>query len=292
MAFLKGLNKTRDSLFSKIGSIFSHGLDDEFYEDLEEILITADVGVETSVELTEQLRQRIKQDKIKDEQQAREAIAEIAAGMLDGGMPEYKYPTLILVVGVNGAGKTTTIGRLAKRFINDGHSVLMAAADTFRAAAAEQLETWAQRCNANFVRHAEGSDPAAVVFDGISAANARGCDVIICDTAGRLHNKKNLMNELNKIRRVVDKEYDGQVLTLLVLDATTGLNGVEQARVFREAAKVDGIVLTKLDGTAKGGVALAVANEYKMPIWYVGLGEGIDDLQPFDAQLFAKSIFE
>lgn len=288
---LKGLEKTRKGLFERIGSIFSRGLNDDFYEELEEILITADVGVETSVELTERLRKRVKEDKIKDEQKAREAIAGIAADMLRSEKPDYQYPMLLLVVGVNGAGKTTTIGRLAKRFSDDGHRVLMAAADTFRAAAAEQLETWAERSGSDFVRHAEGSDPAAVVFDGISAAKARGCDVVICDTAGRLHNKKNLMDELSKIRRVVDRDFTGKVLTLLVLDANTGLNGLEQARVFRDAAKVDGIALTKLDGTAKGGVALAVAYEHKLPIWYVGLGEGIEDLQPFDAEQFAQGIF-
>lgn len=289
---MKGLEKTRKSIFGRIGSFLSRGLDDDFYDELEEVLILADTGVETALELTERLRSRVKEQKIRDEQQARAAMANIAAEMLEGGQPQYEYPTLILVVGVNGAGKTTTIGRLAKRYKDEGHSVLMAAADTFRAAAAEQLETWAQRSDAQFVRHAEGSDPAAVVFDGISAAKARDCDIVICDTAGRLHNRKNLMDELSKIRCVVEREFSGQVLTLLVLDATTGLNGLEQAKVFREAAQVDGIVLTKLDGTAKGGIALAVAHEHGLPIWYVGLGEGVDDLRPFDAQEFARSLFE
>ena len=289
---MRGLEKTKKGLFARMGGLFAKELDDDFYDGLEETLILADVGVQTAMEMVEELRARAKEQKIKKAEDAKGVLVEIAAQMLGEQGPDFTYPMLLLVVGVNGAGKTTTIGRLSNGFGREGHKVMLAAGDTFRAAAAEQLGLWAERTGAQMVRGKEGGDPAAVVFDAIQAAKARGCDVVICDTAGRLHNRKNLMSELEKIRRVVEREFQGCVRTLLVLDATTGLNGVEQARVFSEIAKVDGIVLTKLDGTAKGGVALAVAHEHHLPVWYCGTGEGAEDWECFDAHAFAKALFE
>ena len=232
----RGLDKTKTSLFSKLGGLFSRGLDDDFYDELEEALILADTGAATAEELCFTLQERVKKEKVKDEKTARKLMAEIAADMLKSDGPDYTYPLLLLVVGVNGAGKTTTIGKLSHIFQEQGKSVLLAAGDTFRAAAGEQLAIWAERTGAQIVRSGEGSDPASVVFDAIAAARARKTDVLICDTAGRLHNRKNLMDELSKIRRIVEREFTGCVRTLLVIDATTGLNGVEQSKVFREAA--------------------------------------------------------
>lgn len=288
---MKGLEKTKKGLFARMGALFSRDLDDEFYDELEETLILADTGVETALYLVEQLRARVKAQKIRKAEDARALLVDITAEVMQNDGPPFETPLLLLVVGVNGAGKTTSIGRLSHAFAQEGKKVLLAAGDTFRAAAAEQLSLWAQRTGAQFVRGLEGGDPAAVVFDAIQAGRARQCDVIICDTAGRLHNRKNLMDELAKLRRVVDREFTGKVLTLLVLDATTGLNGVEQARVFSEVSHVDGIALTKLDGTAKGGVALAVTHQYHLPMWFCGVGETQQDWLPFDARDFAQSLF-
>lgn len=281
------------SIFGRIGGLFAKELDEGFFEMLEEALILADAGVETADELCSRLRNRLREKKIKEYKAAIQEMINITAEMLENsGIPDYNFPLVLLVVGVNGAGKTTTIGKLSELFRKDGKNVIIAAGDTFRAAAGEQLGIWAERTGAQLIRSGEGSDPASVVFDAISALKARKADVLLCDTAGRLHNKKNLMQELEKIRRVIDREFDGCVRTLLVLDATTGLNGLEQSRVFQEAAKVDGIAITKLDGTAKGGIVLAVSKELGIPVWYAGKGEGIKDLAPFDAYSFARELFE
>ncbi|MDL2220584.1 signal recognition particle-docking protein FtsY [Eubacteriales bacterium OttesenSCG-928-N14] len=288
-----GLSKTRQGIFSRLGNLISRGLDEDFYESLEETLILADAGVETAVYMVDELRERVKAQRIKDATQAQQVLVDITSELLQqAGEPfDDTMPLLLLIVGVNGGGKTTSIGKLSYYFTQKGNSVLMAAADTFRAAAIDQLQTWADRTDAQLVRHQEGSDPAAVVFDAISAAKARGTDVVLCDTAGRLHNKKNLMDELNKIRRVVERDFTGNAKTLLILDANTGLNGLEQARVFSEAAAVDGILISKLDGTAKGGVVLAIAHEYKLPVWFCGTGETMQDLVEFDAREFAQELF-
>ncbi len=278
----------------KLG-IFSgfFSVSEEFYEELEEGLIMADMGVDTAVEAVEALRQRVKSQKLKEEEAVRAALREILCEMLELGAPEMTLsgkPAVILFVGVNGVGKTTTIGKLGAYYKRSGRRVLLAAGDTFRAAAAEQLTVWAQRSGLDLVRHEEGSDPASVVFDALNAARARGMDLVLIDTAGRLHNKQNLMNELNKIGRVVDREEGISKETLLVLDATTGQNGLIQAKQFSEAAGITGIVLTKLDGTAKGGIVVAIAKELGLPVRFVGLGEGIDDLQPFDPRAFTEAL--
>ncbi|MBQ9988714.1 MAG: signal recognition particle-docking protein FtsY [Clostridia bacterium] len=275
-----------------MAGLFTRSLDEDFFEALEESLILADVGVNTALEMVEELRAVTKQKKITSPELAREALAEIAEEKLGSVQPDFSGPCLILVVGVNGAGKTTTIARLSQRFKMQGRKVMMVAGDTFRAAASEQLGQWAQRTEAQFVRGSEGSDPAAVIFDGINAARARQCDIVLCDTAGRLHSRKNLMEELKKIHSVAAKGFIGKVLTMLVLDATMGLNGLEQARVFDEAIKIDGITLTKLDGTAKGGVVLAVSDQLGIPVWFCGVGEKEDDLQPFDANAYAHTLFK
>ncbi len=281
----------------KIG-IFSNmfsQLDEEFYEELEESLIMADMGMDTTMEAVEELRSRCKEQKIKDVEGARACMKEILAEMLEGqgcAMDLSSTPAVILFIGVNGVGKTTTIGKLAARLKKEGKRVLLAAGDTFRAAAADQLTVWSQRAGVDIVKQHEGADPAAVVYDAICAARARGCDAVLVDTAGRLHNKQNLMNELNKISRVIDRELpQSSRETLLVLDATTGQNGLIQAKGFAQSAGVTGIVLTKLDGTAKGGIVVAIAREMGVPVKYVGLGEGVDDLQPFDARAFAEALF-
>ena len=272
----------------------SGGLDDEFYDGLEEALILADAGVEGAEKLTEELRCRVKEEKIRTAEEARAAMAELIASALqvgDGALDLSTRPSVVLFIGVNGVGKTTTIGKIGAQLRREGKKVLFCAADTFRAAAAEQLTIWADRAGADIVKQQEGADPAAVVFDGATAAKARQADVLLVDTAGRLHNKQNLMNELNKISRVVDRELPGAAReTLLVLDATTGQNGLIQARQFKETAGITGIVLTKLDGTAKGGIAIAIAQELGVPVKYAGVGEGIDDLKPFDALEFAKAL--
>ncbi|MPM16113.1 Signal recognition particle receptor FtsY [bioreactor metagenome] len=277
----------------KIGIFFTK-IDDEFYDGLEESLILADMGVETVDAAVEELRTRIKAEHIKDTEEAKACLRRVLADMVNVGdtaMDMETRPAVVLFIGVNGVGKTTTIGKLGARYKAEGKNVLLCAADTFRAAAAEQLSIWAERCGVDIVKHAEGADPGAVVFDALSAARARGSDVILVDTAGRLHNKKNLMNELSKLGRIIDRELPGcSRETLLVMDATTGQNGLTQAKLFMEATGVTGIVLTKLDGTAKGGIVLSIANTLKVPVKYVGLGEGIDDLRPFDAETFAEAL--
>ena len=285
-------------LFDKIKklNIFSgfFSVDEDFFEELEENLILSDMGMDTTLEAVETLRERVKANKIKEPEKVKACLREILVEMLDVGSTALDLtdkPAVILMIGVNGVGKTTTIGKLANLLKNQGNRVLLAAGDTFRAAAADQLAIWADRAKVDIVRHEEGSDPAAVVFDAMNAARARKTDVVLVDTAGRLHNKQNLMNELNKIRRVIDREGTASSKeVLLVLDATTGQNGLIQAKQFGESAGITGIVLTKLDGTAKGGVVLAIAKEMGVPVKFVGLGEGIDDLQPFDAVAFAEAL--
>lgn len=292
----EGLKKTRDSLGQLFDGVFSGGsVNDELFDDLEEALVLGDTGAATAAAICEELRKRVKKDGVTDPERVREMLAEVIAEMLRGGQElnlESK-PAIIMVIGVNGAGKTTTIGKLAKRFEDAGKKVVVAAADTFRAAAIEQLEVWAQRSGAEIIKHSEGSDPAAVVFDAIAAGKARHADIIICDTAGRLHNKKGLMDELAKIGRVIEREAAGSsVETLLVLDATTGQNALNQAREFGAACGITGIVLTKLDGTARGGVVIGIKQELGIPIKFIGVGEQADDLQPFDPDAFAKALFE
>ena len=292
----EGLKKTRDSLGQLFDGVFSGGsVNDELFDDLEEALVLGDTGAATAAAICEELRKRVKKDGVTDPEKVREMLAEVIAEMLRGGQElnlESK-PAIIMVIGVNGVGKTTTIGKLAKRFEDAGKKVVVAAADTFRAAAIEQLEVWAQRSGAEIIKHSEGSDPAAVVFDAIAAGKARHADIIICDTAGRLHNKKGLMDELAKIGRIIEREAAGSsVETLLVLDATTGQNALNQAREFGAACGITGIVLTKLDGTARGGVVIGIKQELGIPIKFIGVGEQADDLQPFDPDAFAKALFE
>ena len=292
----EGLKKTRDSLGQLFDGVFSGGsVDDELFDDLEEALVLGDTGAATAGAICAELRRRVKKEGITDPERVREMLAEVIAEMLRGGQElnlESK-PAIIMVIGVNGAGKTTTIGKLAKRFEDEGKKVVVAAADTFRAAAIEQLEVWAKRSGAEIIKHSEGSDPAAVVFDAIAAGKARHADIIICDTAGRLHNKKGLMDELAKIGRVIEREAAGSsVETLLVLDATTGQNALNQAREFGASCGITGIVLTKLDGTARGGVVVGIRQELGIPIKFIGVGEQADDLQPFDPDAFAKALFE
>ena len=292
-----GLKKTREQMSGAIDSVLeaSAAIDDDLFEELEEILIMGDVGVTTAQHIIDELRDRVKKRDLKKPDKLRRVIREVVADMLSGkeGMELDTIPSVILVIGVNGVGKTTTIGKMAAYYKAQGKKVILAAADTFRAAAIEQLEIWADRAGVEIVKHREGADPAAVIFDTIAAGKARDADLIICDTAGRLHNKKNLMEELAKIYRVIDRELpysDREVL--LVLDATTGQNAVNQAREFMNAAEITGIVLTKLDGTARGGVVLSIMDDLKIPVKFVGVGEQVDDLQPFDAEAFAQRLFE
>lgn len=292
----EGIRKTRDSVMGRITTLLNSftKIDEELFESLEETLITCDIGVETSVEICDRLRARVKEKGITDPSLILGEIKAIIADMLgeDTKIELDTKPVIILVIGVNGAGKTTSIGKLAAKYVNDGKRVIVGAADTFRAAAIEQLEVWVDRAGAEIVKHAEGSDPAAVVFDSISAAKARGADVLICDTAGRLHNKKNLMDELKKINRICQQQAEGcRVETLLVLDATTGQNAVNQAKLFSEAADITGIILTKLDGTAKGGIIISIHRELGIPVKLVGVGEKIDDLMEFSAEDFAEALF-
>ena len=291
-----GLKKTRDSIMGSVNSML-HAftkIDEELFEELEEILIMGDVGAPTAGRICDELRRKVKERGVTDPEAVRGLLYETVAEMLRGGQ-ELRLttkPSVILVIGVNGVGKTTTIGKLAARFRTEGKKVVLGAADTNRAAAIEQLEIWAERAGADIVKHTQGADPAAVVFDSIAAAKARGADVVICDTAGRLHNKKNLMDELAKISRIIDRELpDADKEVLLVLDATTGQNAVNQAREFKNAAGITGIVLTKLDGTARGGVVLAIREDLDVPVKFIGVGEGVDDLQPFDPDDFARGIF-
>ena len=287
-----GIKKTKDAFSKKLFFAFSaRELNDEFYENLEEALLTADVGITATDNLIEELKDEIFKRKIKKPEDAKGVLAELMVEDIDYDVPEYEYPLVILLSGVNGVGKTTAIGKLAHRFKEEGKSVVVAAADTFRAAASEQLEVWGQRAGVRVIRHSEGADPAAVVFDAISSAKAKGNDVVLIDTAGRLHNKKNLMAELQKICRVVDRELpDADFRKYLVLDATTGQNAVSQAQIFSEDIDTDGIILTKLDGTAKGGVVLAISEELGLPVVYVGVGEKIDDLIPFNAKEFIDAL--
>ncbi len=291
-----GLKKTRNAIASTLGGVFAsfRAADDDFYEELEETMILADMGAETSTRAVERLRARVKEQKLKDAEEIRGALKDILVEMLQVGDTSIRLnsrPSVILVIGVNGVGKTTTIGKLAHRLRGEGKRVLLAAGDTFRAAAADQLEIWAGRAGVEIVRQHEGADPAAVVFDAIQAAKARGTDVILCDTAGRLHNKANLMNELNKISRVIDRELPGaDKEVLLVLDGTTGQNGLMQAKQFKEIAGVTAIALTKLDGTAKGGIVIAVADELQIPVKLIGVGEQMDDLMPFEARAFVDAL--
>lgn len=300
MGFFKkikeGLKKTRDSVVGQIDSMLKSftKIDEELFEELEELLVMGDVGISTAQNITAELRKKVKEKGATNPDDIHDLLEEVVSEMLSGGqeLNISTTPSIILVIGVNGVGKTTTIGKLANNFTKQGKRVVLAAADTFRAAAIEQLEIWADRSNSEIVKQSEGSDPAAVVFDAISAAKARGADVIICDTAGRLHNKKHLMDELNKISRIIERELpDADKEVLLVLDATTGQNAVNQAREFKNAAGITGIVLTKLDGTAKGGVVLAIREDLDVPVKYIGVGEQVDDLQPFEPVAFAKALF-
>ncbi len=291
-----GLAKTRDAIGATLENVFSgfSEIDDDFYDELEESLILADLGVDTATTAVERLRKVIRQEHYKTTQEAKQALKDILVDMLCVGDPELRLdtkPSVILVIGVNGVGKTTTIGKLATQFTKQGKNVLLVAADTFRAAAADQLEIWAGRSGASIVRQYEGADPASVVYDGIQAAKSRGADVILIDTAGRLHNKQNLMNELNKISRIVNRELpEASREVLLVLDGTTGQNGLIQAKQFKEIAGVTAIALTKLDGTAKGGIVIAVAHDLQIPVKFVGVGEKADDLMPFEARAFVDAL--
>ena len=289
-----GLFKTRSGLTDKVDELVKNTrvIDDDFYDELTDILILADVGVAATTDIMDKLRQRVDEQKIKDADQAKEIFKQILVEEMNIPRPSLRWPMVMFVVGVNGVGKTTTIGKLALRFQEIGRSVMLAAADTFRAAADEQLAVWAERAKVPIIRGQEGGDPASVVYDAVQSAKARKTDLLIVDTAGRLHNKKNLMDELSKMRRIIDREYpQAEMRCMLVLDATTGQNGIQQAKQFKEAAEINGIVLTKLDGTAKGGVAIAIRKELNIPVWYIGVGEGIDDLQAFDAKEFVNALF-
>ena len=291
-----GLTKTRDALSNTIGGVFSgfSEIDDDFYDELEECLILADLGVETAMKATQALRNVVRSQHLKTTEEAKQALKQILVDMLNVGDTQLNIgtkPAVILVIGVNGVGKTTTIGKIAAQLTKEGKNVLLVAGDTFRAAAADQLEIWAGRAGASIVRQHEGADPASVVYDGIQSAKAKGVDVIIVDTAGRLHNKQNLMNELGKISRIVDRELpEASKEVLLVLDGTTGQNGLIQAKQFKEIAGVTAIALTKLDGTAKGGIVIAVADALQIPVKFVGVGEQVDDLMPFEAQPFVDAL--
>ena len=292
-----GLKKTKDGFMSKLELLMNSftKIDEDFFDELEETLILSDIGAETSMEICDKLRQAVKRTGATDPADVKKLLREIIAEMLTGGneLRLDTKPSVIMVIGVNGAGKTTTIGKLAANLKSQGKKVIVAAADTFRAAAIDQLNVWTDRAGVDIIKHSEGSDPAAVVFDALSAAKARGADVVLCDTAGRLHNKKNLMEELKKIARVISREVpDASVETLLVLDATTGQNAVNQAKLFSESAEITGIVLTKLDGTAKGGIIIPIKNELGIPVKLVGVGEKIDDLQPFSPEDYVQALFE
>ncbi len=294
----EGLSKTRSNITNQLHGMFDSftGANDEFFDELEETLITADVGVELAMDCVEKLREEVKKNGLRGAEEIRNALAAILKEILsfeDTALNTASKPSVILVIGVNGVGKTTTIGKLATRYVSEGKKVLLCAGDTFRAAAAEQLTIWAERSGADIVRHEEGSDPGAVIFDGIAAAKARGADIIICDTAGRLHNKQNLMNELAKINKIIDRELPGASReNLLVIDATTGQNGLIQAKQFSEASGVTGVVLTKLDGTARGGIVFAVAKEMGIPVKLVGVGEKAGDLIDFDGDDFVRALLD
>lgn len=288
-----GLTRTRENVGTKVDELVANMplADDDFYEELTDILIMADVGVNTATDIVETIRRRAQEEKVKEAPRVREMLKDELKRRMGEKRPPLKWPMVMLVVGVNGVGKTTTIGKLALRFKNAQHGVILAAADTFRAAAADQLQIWADRAGVPIVRHGEGADPAAVVFDAIQSAKAKGADLLIIDTAGRLHNKKNLMDELAKITKIVQREYpEAEMRSMLVVDSTAGQNCLQQARMFKEVAEINGVVLTKLDGTAKGGIAIAIQDELKLPVWYIGVGEGIDDLQAFNANEYVDAI--
>ena len=295
---VEGLTKTRENIVSGMDSIFSgfSAIDDDFYEELEETLIMGDMGIQTTMSVLEELKKAVKEQHIKDPAQCRQVLIDSIRKKMDLGENAYEFEhrkSVVLVIGVNGVGKTTSIGKLADQLKSDGKRVILAAADTFRAAAIEQLSEWADRAGVDLIAQKEGSDPAAVIYDAIAAAKSRNADVLICDTAGRLHNKKNLMEELKKINRIIDKEYpEAYRETLVVLDGTTGQNALVQARQFMEAAPITGIILTKLDGTAKGGIAVAIQSELGIPVKYVGVGEKIDDLQKFNSGDFVNALFQ
>ena len=291
-----GLTKTREALGNTLANVFTASeIDDDFYDELEESLILADLGVDTALKAVEKLRKTVKEQHLKEAEEAKNALKQILVEMLNVGNAELNLPTkpaVILVIGVNGVGKTTTIGKIAAQLTKQGKNVLLVAGDTFRAAAADQLEIWAGRSGASIVRQHEGADPASVVFDGIQSAKAKNADVIIIDTAGRLHNKQNLMNELGKISRIVNRELpEASKEVLLVLDGTTGQNGLIQAKQFKEIAGVTAVALTKLDGTAKGGIVIAVADSLQLPVKFIGVGEQVDDLMPFEAEPFVEALF-
>ncbi|RKD28526.1 signal recognition particle-docking protein FtsY [Lacrimispora algidixylanolytica] len=292
-----GLQKTRDNIIAGVDSIFSgfSAIDEEFYEEIEEILIMGDLGIQTTMSIVEDLKKKVKEQGIKDPSECKQLLMDSIREQMDLGENAYEFEnrkSVLLIIGVNGVGKTTSVGKLAGQMKDDGKKVIVAAADTFRAAAIEQLTEWARRAGVDIIAQQEGSDPAAVVFDAVAAAKSRQADVLICDTAGRLHNKKNLMEELKKINRIIDKEYpDAYRETLVVLDGTTGQNALVQAKQFMEVADITGIILTKLDGTAKGGIAVAIQSELGIPVKYIGVGEKIDDLQKFNANEFVNALF-
>ena len=288
----QGLQKTKQAIGFHLKKLFKVGIfNDDFYDEMTDILISADVGTATTDEIIQNLKDNIDENSITDEQSAIDALKEVLLDILGDSTLQLNSPTIITVVGVNGVGKTTTIGKLANFYSKQGKSVLVAAADTFRAAAGEQLDIWANRANVRIIKQPEGSDPAAVVFDAINSAKSKGTDVIFVDTAGRLHNKKNLMEELKKISRVIDREYpQAQKINLLVIDATTGQNALNQCEIFDQAVDLDGIVLTKLDGTAKGGIVFSINSQQGLPVYFVGVGEGIDDLVPFDSNAFVEGL--
>ncbi|NNJ32518.1 MULTISPECIES: signal recognition particle-docking protein FtsY [Lacrimispora] len=292
-----GLQKTRDNIIAGVDSIFNgfSAIDDEFYEEIEEILIMGDLGIQTTTSIVEDLRKKVKEKNIKDPSECKQLLMDSIMEQMDLGENAYEFEkrrSVLLIIGVNGVGKTTSVGKLAGQMKDDGKKVIVAAADTFRAAAIEQLTEWARRANVDIIAQQEGSDPAAVVYDAVAAAKSRQADILICDTAGRLHNKKNLMEELKKINRIIDKEYpEAYRETLVVLDGTTGQNALVQAKQFMEVADITGIILTKLDGTAKGGIAVAIQSELGIPVKYIGVGEKIDDLQKFNAKEFVNALF-
>ena len=289
-----GLKKTKEAFVYKVEKLFTGGaLDDDFYDELESILISGDVGAEATEEILDRLRDYVDKNHIRTTDKVRDGLKEILADMLNEyEAPQLEYPLIITIVGVNGVGKTTAVGKLAHRFVQAKKSVTIAAADTFRAAAADQLSVWADRAKVRIVKHAEGADPGAVVYDAIASAKAKNTDILLVDTAGRLHNKKNLMDELSKIGRIIDREYpEAMRLNFIVLDATTGQNAISQVEVFDEACEIDGIILTKLDGTAKGGVVIGIVKQLNVPVVYIGVGEGIDDLMDFDSKQFVEALF-
>ncbi len=287
-----GLLKTKSELGNKLGQLIQYysSIDEDFYQELEAVLISSDIGAAAAGQIIQRLREKVKAEKIGDPKEIFALLREIIAEIMNAQPPQESFPMLILVVGVNGVGKTTAIGKLAYKYALQGKKVLLAAGDTFRAAASEQLSVWAERAGAQIVKHGEGADSAAVIFDAIAAGKARACDIIICDTAGRLHNKANLMQELAKIGRIIDKNWEGARENFIVLDATTGQNAISQVKTFKDAVDITGIILTKLDGTAKGGVVIAIKQELNIPVRYIGVGEGKEDLMPFEPDAFAQNI--